>query len=531
MGRDARWCWTLGFNVGLLLSLGGARSVEAETLAATAVPKDARLLVLPFQSTNARGDSVGVGAARRNALISSELQRSGYTSRSTWDKDARDFDAVVGLEPTVEEVFCRTEGQFTCRTSVRWTLIDGASKQPVYRVMTRASSTGEGGDAMAEALIKLSLESLLKRDGFRTALRPYEGATTAPEAAAPTQTQGLRRCTREDAAMPKQAKKVIASTVMVESGNSVGAGTIISPDGFVLTAAHVLQTGESIKLQLPDGKKYPAKEIRRSEHRDVALLYVADLKDQSCMPLRKTPAETGESIYAIGSPLGRELSFSISRGIVSGMRTLDGVSLLQTDASVNPGNSGGPLVDENGNLLGVVDFKVVREEVQGLAFAVAAGDALSAMQLHLDDSTDPDVHRALVASTSTTPKAKMALVVDKDDPPFTTKDRAQYSYGTSRGARTLQVLGASATGVGLVGIGTTWLLYEAGKSSSMSQSEFNSMRTWNDVSWVLTFVGLAGIGGSFLIREDQGATAQTQSPQKQWYAAVGPKGVVVGGAL
>lgn len=531
MGRDARLCWTIGLNVALLWSLGGARDIRAESLAATSVPKDSKLLVLPFQATSARGDSVGVGAARRNALISSELQRNGYSSRSTWDKDARDFGATVGLEPAVEEVFCRTEGQFTCRASIRWTLIDGASKQPVYRVMTRASSTGEGGDAMAEALLKLSLESLLKREGFRTALRPYEGATNAPEPTAPTQTQGLRRCTREDAAMPKQAKKVIASTVMVESGSSVGAGTIISPDGFVLTAAHVLQTGEGITLQLPDGKKYPAKEIRRSEHRDVALLYAADLKDQSCMPLRKTPAETGESIYAIGSPLGRELSFSISRGIVSGMRTLDGVSLLQTDASVNPGNSGGPLVDEKGNFLGIVDFKVVREEVQGLAFAVTAGDALSAMQLHMDDSTDPDVHRALVASTGTTPTTKKLLVVDKDDPPFTTKDRAQYSYGTSRGARTIQVLGSSIAGIGLVGVSTTYLLYQSGKSISMTQSEFDSMRKWNDISWAFTFVGLAGIGGSFLIREDQGATAQTQSPNQQWYAAVGPKGVVVGGAL
>jgi hypothetical protein len=391
---------------------------------------------------------------------------------------------------------------------------------------------------MAEALLKQSLASLLKRDGFRTALEPYSG-TRPKEPETSTETLGLRRCTRDNVAMPKRAKSVIAATVMVESGDSIGAGTVISPDGFVLTAAHVLQTGEAVKLQLPDGKKVTAKELRRNVHRDVALLYSPDLKDQACMPIRKSPAETGEVIYAIGSPLGRELSFSMSRGIVSGMRTLDGVSLLQTDASVNPGNSGGPLVDETGSFLGIVDFKVVREEVQGLAFGVTAGDALGAMQLHMADSTDSDIHRTTTTSAVSTPKTE--LVIDKDDPPFTSADRRQYSYGTSRGARTLQTLGATTASVGLTGVLTTWLLFEAGKSSSMTQSTFESLRTWNDISWVATFLGAAAFGGSYLIREDQGATSgaittQTKNarvkPQKrQWYAAVGPTSILVGGTL
>jgi S1-C subfamily serine protease len=78
----------------------------------------------------------------------------------------------------------------------------------------------------------------------------------------------------------------------------------------------------------------------------------------------------GSEIYAVGAPLGEQLSFTVTKGIVSGFREFNQASYLQTDASLNPGNSGGPLVDKSGRVIGIVSWKVSGNAVQGLSFAV-----------------------------------------------------------------------------------------------------------------------------------------------------------------
>jgi serine protease Do len=77
-------------------------------------------------------------------------------------------------------------------------------------------------------------------------------------------------------------------------------------------------------------------------------------------------------VFAVGSPLGGELSWSVSRGVISGVRDLDGRQLLQTDASLNPGNSGGPLIDSHLRVLGIVSFKVAGDGIEGIGFGVPA---------------------------------------------------------------------------------------------------------------------------------------------------------------
>jgi serine protease Do len=75
-------------------------------------------------------------------------------------------------------------------------------------------------------------------------------------------------------------------------------------------------------------------------------------------------------VYAVGAPAGEEFAFSVSKGIVSGIRDLNGFSYVQTDASLNPGNSGGPLLDTQGNIVGIVSWKIVASGFEGLSFGV-----------------------------------------------------------------------------------------------------------------------------------------------------------------
>src|SRR5204862_7583182 len=107
-----------------------------------------------------------------------------------------------------------------------------------------------------------------------------------------------------------------------------------------------------------------------SRKHDVALIAIAGSTgaDQPCLELQLTPPAPGDDIYAIGSPASQELAFSLTRGIVSGLRLQDGVQLLQTDASLSPGNRGGPLLEHHARVVGVVSRKLAGQAMEGLGF-------------------------------------------------------------------------------------------------------------------------------------------------------------------
>src|SRR5262249_30636198 len=99
-------------------------------------------------------------------------------------------------------------------------------------------------------------------------------------------------------------------------------------------------------------------------------------------------------LYAIGSPASEKLAFSLTRGIISGVRDFDGIPFLQTDASINRGNSGGPMVDHHGRVLALTSWKITGEALQGLAFGVPIEDALRALGLTFGEQTDTALKNA-----------------------------------------------------------------------------------------------------------------------------------------
>jgi S1-C subfamily serine protease len=115
--------------------------------------------------------------------------------------------------------------------------------------------------------------------------------------------------------------------------------------------------------------------LRLDARHDVALLSVKAAGSTPCLALRTGSPAVSEEVYAVGAPLADQLAFSMTRGILSGHREIDGLPLLQIDANVNAGNSGGPLVDHEGRLIGVVRSKVVGAGVEGVAFAIPAAAA------------------------------------------------------------------------------------------------------------------------------------------------------------
>ncbi len=157
-------------------------------------------------------------------------------------------------------------------------------------------------------------------------------------------------------------------------GKSLGSGFLVHSDGYILTSDHVVAEAESIRVMLQDVKDpVEASVVARDPSREVALLKVSSSKPLPTLTLGDSDAVgIGEMVMAVGNPLG--LSHTVTAGIISAKgRVIDekaqrSYELLQTDASINPGSSGGPLVDMRGGVIGI--NTAIAARAQGIGFAV-----------------------------------------------------------------------------------------------------------------------------------------------------------------
>jgi serine protease Do len=151
-----------------------------------------------------------------------------------------------------------------------------------------------------------------------------------------------------------------------------GSGFIVSPDGVILTNAHVVRDADEVTVKLQDRREYRAKVLGTDPKTDVAVLKI-DAKNLPVVPLGNTRnLQVGEWVLAIGSPYG--LESSVTAGVVSAKgRNIDqnGVQFIQTDVAVNPGNSGGPLFNTRGEVVGI-NSQIYSQTggYQGLSFAI-----------------------------------------------------------------------------------------------------------------------------------------------------------------
>ena len=166
--------------------------------------------------------------------------------------------------------------------------------------------------------------------------------------------------------------KATSGTPEVVLANSFGSGFIVSADGYILTNAHVVTQATQLRVTLKDKRELPARVVGEDATTDVAVLKV-DATDLPTVAIGDpSTVRVGEPVAAIGSPFGFE--HSVTAGIVSAKsRNVDDllVPFIQTDAAVNPGNSGGPLFDAQGKVIGINSRIWTRSGgFQGLSFAI-----------------------------------------------------------------------------------------------------------------------------------------------------------------
>ena len=200
---------------------------------------------------------------------------------------------------------------------------------------------------------------------------------------------GVRLACRDPQGQPLTAQEVYAKvnpsvvTVVSEQseGASIGTGVIMTSDGYIITNAHVISGGKSCWVALDTGVTYEVNLVGFDEEEDLAVLK-AD--PQNPLPAAEFGnsdlVQVGDTAYAIGNPLGVELRGTMTNGIISAVNRaveVDGktMTLLQTSAALNNGNSGGPLINEYGQVIGINSAKVAAVDYEGIGFAIPVSEA------------------------------------------------------------------------------------------------------------------------------------------------------------
>jgi serine protease Do len=196
---------------------------------------------------------------------------------------------------------------------------------------------------------------------WRVNRMPAQVVALPPSATAPAPTAA--------AAQALDRKKVASAVVQLSCDRQLGAGFFVDEDR-VLTNAHVVCADATLlKVQLPDGRTLMGKVVRRDDWLDFALVQVAGASVEPLKLGDSTRLAEGDAIALVGSPRG--LSFTWHEGKVSYVgRNVLGIAYVQLDASVNPGNSGGPLVNAAGEAVGIVSMKVTSADGIGLALPI-----------------------------------------------------------------------------------------------------------------------------------------------------------------
>ena len=249
------------------------------------------------------------------------------------------------------------------------------------------------GPAVA-LMIAAALGLYFLRPGPPAPVAPVSAPAPTPRAIAPEPSQAVRTSTPTLPSLPAPVAEApipapiplapvsfediignaSAAVVSIETPGGRGSGFFVTPE-LVLTNAHVVESHSSVVLRMSDGTTMPGRVQRSAPEVDIAIVRVNQSRPaQQTMTMGTVKgARPGQEVIAIGSALGM-LQNTVTRGIVSAVRNASGVILIQTDAAINRGNSGGPLIDRSGRVIGITTLKIAGNS-ESLGFAVAIDHA------------------------------------------------------------------------------------------------------------------------------------------------------------
>lgn len=427
-----------------------------------------------------------VSSSSFRVSVLEQLQAAGY---NTLGLDASVFNqqdsskARYALGGELTELRCKS-GE--CQIGVTWALLDRSTDQIVYRVASKgyARSPDDPRTRVGPIAVSRTVDSLLSRQAFADLVsrtKDVDGSRTDIEW---ENIQGIQACESTTKKLPAGLPGAIDTTLLLTSAAGTGGGVLISPDGYALTAAHVVAGQKDIIARRQSGDGAEVEVLRIDRFQDIALVRLKTSFETPCTPLADGIMDVGADIYAIGSPGGEELAFSVSRGIVSGNRSFGDVRFVQTDASLNEGNSGGPLFAQDGRVGAIVSWKIKAPGFEGLGFGVPVQRAVERLGVELRPGPSDDLEPVK-------PEEGMSVAGDT----FTdTADRSYWGWKpwVSPRAKARKQRG---TAIALGGIGGALIAGTWGTTVALQRSDqvtWRGLQGGNGVGWGLLVGGTLG---------------------------------------
>jgi serine protease Do len=295
--------------------------------------------------------------------------------------------AVAGIVTDLSERFCvpnitapEQKGEVTM--SIQWELYSRLQKQIIGTYTTHGQASESEAVAGGLAIItsnafRENVKQLAANPGLR---RLLSGAPRGEAELVKPEAQAKIGLINPSPGAARNVDSTVSSVVLVRAGGDEGSAVLVSSDGYLLTAAHVVGDAPEVKVRWSDGVETVAEVVRVSRGRDVALLKT-DARSHAPLGIRRDEPTIGEPVFAVGSTMGDRFQSSVTKGVMSADRIIDGYAYIQSDVTVGPGASGGPLLDAQGRVIGVTVRGIVALTPTGINLFVPARDAIDFLGL------------------------------------------------------------------------------------------------------------------------------------------------------
>jgi len=376
--RDARFCTRCGRTTTVATRDPSRAATDPATTATTPAPMPPREAIVPANVRGYRADGLGMGSPRiataSDRHADPDAIRRGRVTTFTVTA------VVVGLvlwAADLSAVRLRGEAppEATAVPRITPTPVPDQARQEAVALLGSATYRVEEGK-LGEA-IELAKQAQARWPDYPEA-RAFldEVLPKATTTAAVARAQATAAAVASDGMILSErdaVARVMPSVVRVGTSTAAGTGFVVRDD-LVATNAHVVGTAAKVEVRGQDGRTFEGRIVARDARQDIALVRLSGSKLPVVKVGNSKALRPGDGLIAIGYALDLRGGPSITRGVYSAHRTIQGGTYVQTDAPLNPGNSGGPLVSLRGEVIGMNTMATVNasgQEVVGLFFAVA----------------------------------------------------------------------------------------------------------------------------------------------------------------
>lgn len=323
-----------------------------------------------------------------NSFQNSYIDAS-YFSRKDLGKEVSNLqNPKIIFKPVVKNIHFDLEGRLLrdysgpCFLECEWQVFDLSNlEKPIqsFLIKTAYHRTGNNYELLLHEMIALSERNLLENESLHSLITEAEQKYL--EKSKGESIKIPLSLNRSYANTSEMLKEVVNSIVTVETEGKFGSGVFISDNGYLITNYHVIEGNKPIFIKVDKEKKIKAEIVKHNKDFDLAILKISGANNKGLSFSNSDQTSLGDDVYAIGTPLDKKLVQSISKGIISGYREINGVNFIQSDVSINSGNSGGPMLNAKGEIIGINTLKASGKDVSGIGFSIPSNVVLKMLNI------------------------------------------------------------------------------------------------------------------------------------------------------